>query len=165
MRIILGKRSVAHLPEFSLFVGDRIWAVYSGTLYDLTDYVYTLNLQQSTSSTYGFLDSNIVAVFKQQAGQDITKSLNAVMDGMDANTVNMNLDCMKNSFSLGGTDFRGSARCQVQNDMLLAFTIILVASMVMKCGFDSAFLSDGIDEVPRSPGCLAAYQQAFARVT
>src|ERR1700736_6017671 len=112
---------------------NRIWAVYSGTLYDLTDYVYTLNLQQGASSTYGFLDPNIVAVFKQQAGQDITTSLNSVLTGMDANTVNQNLDCIKNAFSLGGTDFRKSARCQVQNDMLLAFSIILIVSMGLKC--------------------------------
>ena len=116
---------------------DRIWAFYSGTLYDLTDYVYTLGLQQGTSSKYDFLDPDIVSVFKEQPGQDITKSLNAILDGKDLNSVNQNLDCMKNSFSLGGADFRKSARCQVQNDMLLVFTVILVASIVLKCEFTS----------------------------
>jgi chitin synthase len=114
---------------------NRIWAFYSGTLYDLTDYIYTLSLQQGTSSKYSFLDPDIVSVFKEQPGQDITKSLNAVLDGKDANSVNQNLDCIKNAFSLGGTDFRKSARCQVQNDLLLVFTIILVGSIVMKCEF------------------------------
>ena len=95
--------------------------------------MYTLGLQQGTSSKYSFLDPDIVSVFKEQPGQDITKSLNSVMDGKDLNSVNQNLDCMKNAFSLGGVDFRKSARCQVQNDMLLAFTIIVVTSMVLKC--------------------------------
>jgi len=80
----------------------------------------------------------MVSVFKEQPGQDITKSLNAILDGKPLNSVNQNLDCIKNAFSLGGIDFRGSARCQVQNDMLLAFTIVVVSSMVLKC--ESVFL-------------------------
>lgn len=112
-----------------------IWAVYSGSLFDLTDYVYTLNLQQDAASTYGFLDADIVAVFKQQAGQDITKSLNTVLSAKDAATVTNNMDCLNNAFYLGGTDFRKTARCQAQNYMLLIFSSIVVASMVMKCKF------------------------------
>jgi chitin synthase len=98
-----------------------------------------LGLQQGTASKYDFLDQDLVSVFKEQPGQDITKSLNSILDGKDLNSVNQNLDCLKNAFSLGGTDFRKSARCQVQNDMLLAFTIIVVTSMVLKCEFVFSF--------------------------
>ena len=90
--------------------------------------MYTLGLQQGTSSKYSFLDPDIVSVFKEQPGQDITKSLNSCHGWQ-------------------GLEFCGSesrlheerilswrvSRCQVQNDMLLAFTIIVVTSMVLKC--------------------------------
>jgi chitin synthase len=122
-----------HAWVSSLTFSTKIWAFYSGTLYDLTNYVHTLGLQQGTLSKHSFLDPDIVSVFMEQPGQDITKSLNSVMDGKDLNSVNQNLDCMKNAFSLGGVDFHKSAWCQVQNDMLLAFTIIVVTSMVLKC--------------------------------
>jgi hypothetical protein len=44
---------------------------------------------------------------------------------------------MKNSFSLCGTDFHTLMWCQVQNDILLVFTVILVALIVLKCEFIS----------------------------
>jgi chitin synthase len=97
--------------------------------------VYTLGLQQDATSTYGFLDADIVAVFKQQAGQDITKSLDTVLSEKDTTTVANNMDCLNNAFYLGGADFRKTARCQAQNYMLLVFSSIVVASMVMKCKF------------------------------
>lgn len=114
-------------------LSNSIWAIYSGRVFDLTDYVYTLTFQQDAASTYSFLDTDIVAVFKQQAGQDITKSLDTVLNSKDTTTVANNMDCLNNAFYLGGTDFRKTARCQAQNYMLLIFSSIVVASMVMKC--------------------------------
>lgn len=90
-------------------------------------------MQQDATSKYAFLDEDIVSVFKSQAGQDITKSLNAVLSGKDADTVGKNIECMKNAFSLGGVDFRETARCKVQNVMLLIFSGILMGSMGLKC--------------------------------
>jgi chitin synthase len=69
-------------------VFDRIWAFHSGTLWKLTDCVYTLGLQQGTSSKYNFFDPDVVSVFKEQPGQDITKSFNTVLDGKDLNSGN-----------------------------------------------------------------------------
>ena len=119
---------------------SRQWAIYSGLLYDLTDYIYTLKQQSDATSTYSFLDSDIVDIFKQQAGQDITKALNAVLSGKDADTVGKNIQCLKDAFSWGGVDFRKSARCQVQNYLLLIFSGVLMASMLLKCMFLRLFL-------------------------
>ena len=97
--------------------------MYEGQLYDLTDYVYTLG-QQSDASTseYNFLDSDIVAVFKHQAGQDITSALNEVFASKDQGTVDENMQCIKNAFFVGGIDFRDSARCRVQNIILVSIS-------------------------------------------
>lgn len=111
----------------------RNWAVYDGSLYDLTNYVYTLAQETSSTSTYGFLDTDIVAVFKNQAGQDVTKALNTVFASKDTDTVDKNMECIKNAFFYGTTDFRDSARCKVQNIILVTISGILMGSMVIKC--------------------------------
>ena len=87
------------------------------------------------TSTYSFLDSDIVDIFKQQAGQDITKDLNAVLSGKDVDTVGKNIQCLKDAFLWGGIDFCKSAHCQVQNYLLLIFSGVLMASMLLKCMF------------------------------
>lgn len=106
----------------------------------MSDYIYTLKQQTDATSKYAFLDSDIVAVFKQQAGQDITKDLNAVLSGKDSDTVGKNIECLKNSFSVGGVDFRKTARCQAQNYLLLIFSGILMGSMLLKCKFLQLFI-------------------------
>ncbi|KAJ8594536.1 hypothetical protein M405DRAFT_480198, partial [Rhizopogon salebrosus TDB-379] len=111
---------------------QRIWAIWEGGIYDLTDYVNTVTLNQGSTNLYQFLSTDVSDVFKQQAGQDITKPLNTALAGLDANTAAANVNCLKNMFYLGETDFRNTPRCLVQNYMLLVFTSILCASIVLK---------------------------------
>jgi chitin synthase len=65
-----------------------------------------------------FLDSNLPDVFRQQAGQDVTPQ-----------TRNEHINCLKNVFYVGELDFKKTARCQVQNILLIIFSAILMASM------------------------------------
>jgi chitin synthase len=98
----------------------------------LTDYINTININ-SASTEFQFLDADIVAVFKERAGQDITKALNEVLATKDANTVGQNMNCIENLFYVGKVDFRKSPRCQVQNYFLIAASAILMSSMAIKC--------------------------------
>ena len=84
---------------------DRIWAIWDGGVYDLSDYVNTASIHQGATN-YQFLDTDIVQVFTQQAGQDISKDLNKVISGLDSQTAAQNMACIKNMFYLGETDFR-----------------------------------------------------------
>ncbi|KAI6042199.1 glycosyltransferase family 2 protein [Pisolithus marmoratus] len=111
---------------------QRIWAIWEGGIYDLTDYVNTVSINQGATSQYEFLNTDITDVFKQQAGQDITSSLNKVLATLDSSTVTANMNCIQSAFYLGQTDFRKTARCQVQNYMLLVFTSIICGSIVLK---------------------------------
>ncbi len=72
-------------------------------------------------------------MFQQQPGQDITQPMNEIFEGLDPNVKAQNLNCMSNLFYWGKPDFRKSARCQVQNILLLVASIILMASMGVKC--------------------------------
>ncbi|KDQ63949.1 glycosyltransferase family 2 protein [Jaapia argillacea MUCL 33604] len=110
----------------------RIWAIYDGSIFDLTDYVNTVTINQGATSLYTFLDNDIVSVFKERAGQDITQPLNAVLATKDTNTRNLNMNCLNNMFYYGETDFRKTARCQVQNYMLIVASAILMTSMLLK---------------------------------
>ncbi|EIW83186.1 glycosyltransferase family 2 protein [Coniophora puteana RWD-64-598 SS2] len=111
---------------------ERVWAIYDNSIYDLTDYVYTTTSIDQNVATYQFLDKNLVDVFTEQAGQDITSSLNSVLDAMGTENKTANMDCLNNAFYWGETDFRYTARCQVQNVLLLVFSSILMASMGLK---------------------------------
>ena len=136
---------------------SRQWAIYLGLFHDLTDYIYALKQQSHMTSTYSFLDSDIVDIFKQQAGQDITKALNAVLSGKDVDTVGKNIQCLKDTFSWGGIDCRKSAHCQVHhllrcpNDINAAQ--VYVSSTISTGGLALMHLC--------SLGCIAAPQQAY----
>ena len=106
--------------------------VWESALYDLTDYQNTVTLHPG-DDTYDFLNSDITDLFKQRPGQDITKDLNKVLAGLDQNTRDANVNCLQNMFYIGKTDFRKTARCQVQNIILLVFSALLMASMGLKC--------------------------------
>lgn len=82
---------------------------------------------------YDFLDATLVSVFTQQPGTDITSALNKALDSMDATNRTASMDCLQNAFYWGETDFRYTPRCQVQNYMLLVFSSIIMASMLVKC--------------------------------
>jgi chitin synthase len=116
-----------------LTVLHRTWALWDNSLYDLTDYFFTINANEGNTGPYTFLNSAITNVFQQQAGQDITQELNAAVATLDATTAEQNIQCLKNMFYIGEKDFRKEARCQVQNYILLVASSILVASVVVKC--------------------------------
>jgi chitin synthase len=126
----------------------RIWVIWQNGIYDLTDYIWTLGLNSNDPTKNAFLDSNLSDVFRQQTGQDVTPQLNQVLAAMDPQTRNEHVNCLNNVFYVGELDFRKTARCQVQNIMLIIFSAILMASMGLKCMFffpyDSKFSSDGI---------------------
>lgn len=104
------------------------WAFYDGQLYDLSNYIYTVNLY----STYSFLNDDVVSTFKQGTGGDVTTELNAVFATMTDADKTANLDCLNTAFYIGNSDFRKTARCLVQNYLLLAFSIILMVTIGAK---------------------------------
>lgn len=93
---------------------------------------------------YEFLNTDITNVFKQQAGQDISTNLNKVISGLDSQTAANNIDCIQNMFYQGEVDFRKTPRCTVQSYLLLVFTGILCASIILKCECVHARVSRGV---------------------
>lgn len=110
--------------------GHRFWAIYNDQVFDLSDYI---NSNSLSSTDFGFLNDDIVSLFQQQPGQDITKQLDEVLGTLDTDVQEQNMNCISNIGFYGKPDFRKSARCQVQNILLLVISIILMVSIGVKC--------------------------------
>ena len=113
---------------------NHYWFILSGKIYDLTNYFYTLNLEGNLAS-YAFIDSTVSAMIKNNPGLDITstweknyEASNATQQVLLQNTLN----CFNNAFYAGIPDFRDSVQCQINNYILLAFTIILCTVILVK---------------------------------
>jgi len=81
----------------------RVWVIYEGSIFNLTDYIYTQMFIELDVAKYSFLDPNIVSVFEQQPGQ--TTALNAVLDAMDSANCTATMDHLSNIFYWREMDF------------------------------------------------------------
>ncbi len=79
------------------------------------------------------MDESVTDLFSQRMGQDISKPLEDALAALSDTSREEHLACLNNVFYMGQTDFRKSARCQVQNYILLAASAILMSSMALKC--------------------------------
>lgn len=109
--------------------GFNNWVIYDGGIYDLTDYFHTLDIQNNLAQ-YKFLDSDLTDVVSDNLGEDVTSKWNSLLKDASHNvtkstSLSNSLNCIKNTFYVGIPEFRYSARCQVNNYILLAFTIII----------------------------------------
>lgn len=113
---------------------QHYWVILYNKIYDLTDYYYTLSTYDNLAS-YDFIDSTISAMIQGNAGLDITSlwednylKANTTYSDTILNTLN----CFENAFYAGIPDFRYSVKCQINNYLLLAFTIIICAVILVK---------------------------------
>ncbi|WPG97602.1 Chitin synthase 6 [Acrodontium crateriforme] len=104
------------------------WVIIDGDVYDLSDYFFTLN-RENNLAMFKFFPDDVTTLIQQNPGEDVSTQFHALKNATArANSLN----CMKNYFYAGQTDFRKSARCQVNNWILLAFTIILASTILVK---------------------------------
>ncbi|KAI9750504.1 MAG: hypothetical protein M4579_006440 [Chaenotheca gracillima] len=104
------------------------WAIIDNSVYDLTDYFHTLKVQNNLAS-WMFFPTTVSDLIKNNPGTDVSESFHAISNktARDAS-----MECLNNAFYVGKTDFRKSAKCQVNNYILLAFTIMLCAVILTK---------------------------------
>ncbi|KAK3324144.1 putative chitin synthase 6 [Cercophora scortea] len=117
-------------------INNHPWFIYDGSVYDLTDYLHTVKLYQG-DTRYEFLDNDLVSTVKNNPGQDVTDKFRTILKKAENNattkaTTMNTITCMKETFYIGKPEFRFSARCQVNNYILLAFTICICAVIVVK---------------------------------
>ncbi|KAK3670372.1 hypothetical protein LTR78_009725 [Recurvomyces mirabilis] len=109
---------------------NHYWFRLGNRVYDLTDYFYTLKLMNNLPQ-YAFFGDAVAQMVQSNPGEDIqtlwdnNPNLNATFSGNVKN-------CLDNAFYVGNTDFRKTARCQVNNYLLIAFAGILCATILVK---------------------------------
>ncbi|KAI4226048.1 MAG: hypothetical protein L6R36_003452 [Xanthoria steineri] len=103
----------------------RQWVILRGTVYDLTDYYHTISVK-GPDPLYTWLPEDVSDLIQNNPGEDITDKWK--------NTANFTkaFGCIDNVFNKGKLDFRNSPKCQVNNYILLAFTIILCTVILVK---------------------------------
>jgi chitin synthase len=120
-------------------LNHRQWGIYKSKVYDLSDYLYTKNYYSSSSGTdlpnYSFLPDAISSVFQSNAGQDVTNRIDDAMQSLSTDQAQQVWTCLDNAFFVGQTDFRKTARCEVQNYILLALSVILCTVIGTKCEY------------------------------
>lgn len=115
---------------------QHMWARYDDKIYDLTDYFHTQDVFVN-ADMYKFLHPKISDLWKNNPGQDVKDMLDGVIrdstsDATEhAKIVNSWL-CIQRVFYKGMTDFRETPRCTINNWILLAFTIIVCAVVLIK---------------------------------
>ncbi|CCU75895.1 chitin synthase [Blumeria hordei DH14] len=113
---------------------NHYWFILKGKVYDLTDYFFTLTTYGNLAS-YDFIDSGVTAMIKENPGLDITNAWEknfSKANGTQQVVLANNLNCMNNAFYAGIPDFRDSVQCQINNYILLVFTIILCTVILVK---------------------------------
>ncbi|KAI2922996.1 CAZyme family GT2 [Aspergillus niger] len=104
---------------------SRYWVIVHDKIYDLTDYFYTAELFDN-DDTYAFLPSSVTDLFKNYAGEDVTDKWQNTTDFQQSQT------CLDYVFYKGKVDFRDSPRCTVNNWILLSFTVLICAVILVK---------------------------------
>ena len=109
---------------------EHRWVIINSKIYDLTDYFHTVEDVYVNDPTQDWLPAAVTDLIKSHPGEDITSLWKKT--GPQAVNFTNSLNCMDVVFYKGTTDFRLSARCQVNNYILLAFTIILCLVILTK---------------------------------
>ena len=115
----------------------RSVAIYNGLIYDLSTYLASPPAIMTSAGTQppsgidvNFMSGDILDLFQQYGGTDITKRFNAL--NMDKNVLNWQKTCLRNLFTIGMVDNRESPQCLFSNDILLVLAIIMVAVIGFK---------------------------------
>ena len=134
------KGNVGYSPQYlkTLSGKGQSIAYIDNKVYDFTEYVAGGRPPQypptATPSKFppnsNFMDQNVLNLFQQRAGQDVTKYWNTLP--LDAGLRNRMLTCMNNLFYVGNLDTRDSAQCLFAKYILLAISILLVSVIGFK---------------------------------
>ncbi|KAK4226370.1 family 2 putative glycosyltransferase [Podospora fimiseda] len=115
---------------------NHYWYINDNLVYDLQDYFDTLKARNN-DFRITFLNNKVIDLVRNNPGEDLTDQLldlklNAAGNQTELLHIENSLNCINNRFYIGMVDFRYTPRCQVNNYILLAFSIIICAIILIK---------------------------------
>ena len=134
------KGNVGYSPQYIKTLAEKqnSIAYINGRVYDFTSYVaggrqpqYPPGYDQPEGRpNSNFMDENVVDLFQQRSGQDVTKYWEALK--IDPALRSRMQVCMDNLFYVGNVDTRSSPQCQFAKYILLAISLLLVSVICFK---------------------------------
>lgn len=115
---------------------NHMWFIFEDKVFDLTDYMHTQKTMRN-NPRWAFLNTKVVNAVRNNPGRDLTEQFYTILEDTrsngteHANVVN-SINCLRNRFYIGITDFRNSPRCQANRWILIAFTAILCSVILVK---------------------------------
>ncbi|ORX93498.1 hypothetical protein K493DRAFT_338238 [Basidiobolus meristosporus CBS 931.73] len=111
-------------------------AIIDGAVYDMDSYARGQIMSiappgYTAVAATPFMDPQLVEIFRNNQGQDVTRNFNTLYANQPDLKANMKT-CLRNIFYVGTVDTRNSAQCQFSNYFLLSATIFLTAIMLFK---------------------------------
>lgn len=124
----------------SMASAGRAVAIYNGLVYELTTYISQggggirppngYNAPADTNRQ--FMSQNVVTVFQQSAGQDVTNLIDGLSSSIGSDVLARQKTCLRNLFVIGKVDHRNSPACLFSTYILLALSIVMVAIIGFK---------------------------------
>ncbi|KAI8983426.1 chitin synthase-domain-containing protein [Pilobolus umbonatus] len=115
----------------------RRWAILNNHIYDLTFYIMggrrfdiPAGIPLPDPAELNFMDTSVVTLFSQKAGEDITESWKALP--LSDEVKKRQEVCLRNLFFVGAVDQRNSVRCLFAEYLLLIVTVFLCLVIVFK---------------------------------
>ncbi|KAI5305869.1 hypothetical protein KEM56_003028 [Ascosphaera pollenicola] len=118
---------------------NRYMSSINGFVYDMTDYVNGNiqlkdkpgnNNKKKRAVNKNFLDENMVNLFRQNPGDDISKLFQGIE--MTDQRRSQQLQCLNNLFMIGKVDNRNSARCRFAEYLILIISACLASIIAFK---------------------------------
>jgi len=113
---------------------QRPWFLWENRVYDLTDYMKTQKVHRDHPN-WAFLEPTVVNAIRNNPGQDLTEEFAKILDKANSTEtikIKNTFNCLNNRFYLGITDYRETARCQFNKWILIVFTAIICAVILIK---------------------------------
>lgn len=134
------KGNVAYAPKYmkTLASNGNYLGYINNRVYDLTSYINGgINPEgppgkniSTPSSAQQYMDQNVVNLFQQHPGVDVTQQWEAL--SLDPGLRSNMLLCLNNLFYVGQLDTRNSTQCLFARYILLAVSILLVSVICFK---------------------------------
>ncbi|KAL8959339.1 MAG: hypothetical protein Q9193_003783 [Seirophora villosa] len=140
MRSLYKKGDVGYTPQYVRQLASKRQksiAILNKHVYDFTDYVkggrrteVRPGEEVPADVDTNFMEDAVVEIFRQRAGQDVTKDWEAL--GLSPDKRRNAQTCLDNLFRVGATDTRNSAQCLFAQYILLAISILLASVIGFK---------------------------------
>ncbi|KAF8688556.1 TRAFAC class myosin-kinesin ATPase superfamily Myosin family, partial [Rhizoctonia solani] len=136
MRYMYRKGFMGYQPKeiSNMAQNKRAVGIIDGMVYEVTNFAPGIRVPEGEQAPAGitrdFMSQEILTMFMQNSGSDMSKLINQL--GLDPDVLARQRTCLRNLFLIGKVDHRNSPQCLFATNILLALSIVMVAIIGFK---------------------------------